>query len=166
MRDFAHYNWWTERLQGISRIMEGNSSHMQEAPLGICHSGPQFPGHSCCCFGRQTKYSSCVESPRFCKCRSTVSTGKASPGAQSWAKTQIKVTPISLQTTCARHDPATRSPTRHSQVCLKEKTQTSPETTFSEMLQLWSSSPLGVLPLSLTGRILWTSGLLSVPVFA
>lgn len=87
--------------------MEGNSSHMEEAPLGICPSvaGPQFPGHSFCCFGKEMKYCFgkemkycwCVESPKFSdlgKCRSTVSTGKALPGAQSWAKTQIKVTPI------------------------------------------------------------------------
>lgn len=104
-----------------SWLMEGNSSHVDEAPLGICHSvaGPQFPRHSFCCFGKEMEYSSCVESPKFSdlgKCRSTVSSGKASPEAQSWAKTQIKVTPISLQTSCVRHDPATRSPTHHSQV--------------------------------------------------
>lgn len=115
--------------------MEGNSSHTEEAPLGICHSvaGPQFPGHSSCCFGKEIKDSSRVENPKFSelgKCRSTVSTGKALPGAQSWAKTQIEVTPISLQTTCVRHDPATRSPTHHSRFCLKGKYVNQPGDNF------------------------------------
>lgn len=133
-----------------SWLMEGNSSHTEEAPLGICHSvaGPQFPGHSSCCFGKEIKDSSRVENPKFSelgKCRSTVSTGKALPGAQSWAKTQIKVTPISLQTTCVRHDPATRSPHTTAGFAWKENMWTSLETTFSEMLQIWFSSLLGVL---------------------
>lgn len=128
--------------------MEGNSSHMEEAPLGVCHSlaGPQFPGHGFCCFGKEIKYSLCTESPKFSdlgKCRSTRSTGKASPGAQSWAKTQIKVTPISLQTTCVRHDPATRSPARHSQVLTQRKNTNQPGDNFFRNVADLILLPLG-----------------------
>lgn len=113
----------------------------RKPPKGFCHSlaGPQFPGHSFCCFGKEIKYSSCVESPKFSdlgKCRSTVSRGKALPGAQSWANPKSKLhlfhykPPVSDMTL-----PQGRLHTT-GRFCLKGKTQTSLETTFSEMLQI------------------------------